>query len=298
PDSPGPSARQSLAMPRTGTGKPTPSRAGGAARLTPVAMAIGAHPDDIEFLMAGTLVLLRRAGWETHYLNLATGSCGSAVHPTTRLRAIRRREGRAAARVLGATFHESLVDDLEIYYERSTLRRLAAVIREVRPSVLLVPSPQDYMEDHTNACRLAVTAAFVRGMRNFRTQPARKPVAGEVTIYHAMPHGLRDPLRRRIVPGSYVNTVAVQAVKQAALAEHRSQQDWLEASQDMNEYLRTMEGFARELGRQSRRFPAAEGWRRRLHYGFCAPEADPLADALGADHWNNPRYESDLDRGG
>src|SRR6185369_1352086 len=32
------------------------------------AIAIGAHPDDIEFYMAGTLVLLKRAGWEIHYL--------------------------------------------------------------------------------------------------------------------------------------------------------------------------------------------------------------------------------------
>ena len=41
------------------------------------AMAIAAHPDDIEFLMAGTLRLLAEAGWETHYLTVANGSCGS-----------------------------------------------------------------------------------------------------------------------------------------------------------------------------------------------------------------------------
>ena len=43
---------------------------------TPVAMAIGAHPDDIEFSMAGTLLLLKRAGFETHYFNIASGNCG------------------------------------------------------------------------------------------------------------------------------------------------------------------------------------------------------------------------------
>ena len=48
---------------------------------------------------------------------------------------------------------------------RSTLFQLAAVVREVNPSILLVPSPQDYMEDHMNACRLAVTAAFLKPMR-------------------------------------------------------------------------------------------------------------------------------------
>ena len=41
------------------------------------AIAIAAHPDDIEFMMAGTLLLLREAGWEIHYLNLSSGNCGS-----------------------------------------------------------------------------------------------------------------------------------------------------------------------------------------------------------------------------
>ncbi len=42
-----------------------------------VAIAIAAHPDDIEFMMAGTLLLLREAGWEIHCLNLSSGNCGS-----------------------------------------------------------------------------------------------------------------------------------------------------------------------------------------------------------------------------
>ncbi|HEY1110456.1 MAG TPA: PIG-L family deacetylase, partial [Opitutaceae bacterium] len=93
----------------------------------PVAFAIAAHPDDIEFMMAGTLLLLRDAGWETHYLNVADGSCGSLEHSAARTRTIRRREAQAAARVLGATFHGSLTRDLEIVYELPLLRRLAAI---------------------------------------------------------------------------------------------------------------------------------------------------------------------------
>jgi LmbE family N-acetylglucosaminyl deacetylase len=267
-----------------------------AGRRSTVALAIAAHPDDIEFLMAGTLVLLKQAGWETHYLNVANGSCGSAEHSAAVIRRIRRREAQAAAAILGAEFHPSLVDDLEIYYERSLLRRLAAIIREVRPTILLVPSPQDYMEDHTNTCRLAVSAAFARGMPNFATRPPCPPVDGEVTVYHAMPHGLRDPLRRRVLPGAWVDTTSVQDCKRNALAAHRSQQRWLDASQQLNEYLATMERFAREMGRSSRRFRYAEGWRRHLHFGFCAADADPLRDALGAYYRVNPRYEAGLER--
>ena len=83
---------------------------------------------------------------------------------------------------------------MEIFYDAPTLARLAAVMRQVDPEILLVHAPSDYMEDHKTACRLAVTAAFAREMPNFRTDPLLPPIAGPVTIYHAQPHGNRDPL--------------------------------------------------------------------------------------------------------
>jgi len=72
------------------------------AALRKTAMAIGAHPDDIEFCMAGTLLKLRDAGWEIHALNLATGNCGSAVNSAAKTRRTRGAEARAAAKELGA----------------------------------------------------------------------------------------------------------------------------------------------------------------------------------------------------
>ena len=189
-----------------------------------VAMAIGAHPDDIEFYMAGTLLLLKQAGFQTHYLNLASGSCGSSQYNAARLRTIRKKEARMAAGILGAHFHSSLTDDLEILYNLELLRKTAAILREVKPTVILTHSVHDYMEDHTNTCRLVVTAAFARGMTNFKTTPPCPASEREVTIYHAMPHGLRDSLRCRVIPGSFVNTTSVHKTKQQSLAAHESQQ--------------------------------------------------------------------------
>jgi N-acetylglucosamine malate deacetylase 1 len=248
------------------------------------AIAIGAHPDDIEFYMAGTLLLLGRAGYELHYLNVASGNCGSVEYSARRARDVRRAEAKRAAKILGAHFHPSLCDDLEIFYDLRTLRRLAAVLREVKPSVLLTHSPQDYMEDHMNTCRLAVTAAFSRGMPNFKSIPPRAVADYDITVYHAMPHGLCDGLRRKIVPDAFVNTTTVHAIKLEALAAHQSQQHWLDVSQGMNSYLRSMESASLEVGRMSRRFKHAEGWRRHLHLGFSAKETDPLRDALGKEY--------------
>ncbi len=261
----------------------------------PSAIAIAAHPDDIEFCMAGTLLLLRQAGWEIHYLNLSSGNLGSMTMSPAKTRTVRRTEAKRAAKILGAHWHPPMCDDLEILYEVKTLRRLGAVIREVKPGIVLTHSPQDYMEDHMNTSRLAVTAAFSRGMPNFKTTPQRASIPGDVTVYHAMPHGLRDGLRRRIVPGAFVNTTAVHAGKRDVLAAHVSQKAWLDASQGMDSYLIAMDEMSMAVGKMSRRFKYAEGWRRHLHLGFSTAEIDPLAEVLGKNFFVNAAYERELD---
>lgn len=244
------------------------------------AFAVAAHPDDIEFVMAGTLILLGQAGYELHYMNIANGCCGSTEYSASRTAEIRQAEAIAAADSIGAEFHPSLVNDLEIFYDDGTLRRLAAVMREVAPEILLVHSPIDYMEDHTNACRLAITAAFSRGMPNYETHPARDPVETPVTIYHAQPHGNRDPLGTIVRPSVFVDVSSVIEAKSAMLACHKSQKQWLDQSQGLDSYQETMKDLSREVGRLSGRFEYAEGWRRHLHLGFCDAADDPLATAL------------------
>jgi N-acetylglucosamine malate deacetylase 1 len=285
--------RPAALMPKTAARKPQAQ-----SEPSPAALAVGAHPDDIEFQMAGTLLLLKQAGYVIHYMNVANGSCGSLQHPAHVTRMTRRKEAAAAAAILGASFQPSLTDDLEIVYEQRLLRRLAAVIREVRPAILLTHSPQDYMEDHMVTCRLCVTAAFARGMPNFRTVPPREAVPDlQTTIYHAMPHGLRDGLRRRIIPGSFVDTTSVHSTKREALAAHQSQKAWLDVSQGMDSYLRAMDEMSLAIGRMSGRFTHAEGWRRHLHIGFSAEEADPLREVLGRGYLINQEYESQLEKG-
>ena len=248
------------------------------------ALAIAAHPDDIEFVMAGTLLRLKERGWEIHYFNLSTGNCGSVRCSAAQTRRLRLAEAKRAARILGAHFHPPIADDLEIVYDIQLLRRVAAVIREAKPSIVLTHSPQDYMEDHMNTSRLAVTAAFSRGMPNFVTAPKRRAIEGNVTVYHAMPHGLCDGLRQPMAAELFVDTTAAQKTKLAALAEHRTQQEWLDVSQGMNSYLRTMDEMSRQVGKMSGRFIHAEGWRRHSHLGFCGEADDPLAEALPGAH--------------
>lgn len=242
--------------------------------------AVAAHADDIEFQMAGTLILLARAGCEIHYMNIANGSCGSAEHDADTIVRLRLQEAKNAAGRMGAVFHPPLVADIEIFYEKELLARVGSVVRTVAPDILLVPSPQDYMEDHMIACRLAVTAAFCRGMRNFPVDPPVMPVDRNVAVYHAQPHGNRDSLNRFIRPDFFINISSVIEEKADTLAEHKSQKEWLDRSQGLNAYLNTMKEFAGEMGSLSAQCRFAEGWRRHNPLGLCAVDADPLAGLL------------------
>ena len=255
-------------------------------------MAIAAHPDDIEFTMAGTLSLLKKIGYEIHYMNLSTGNCGSLETDSATTTRIRLDEGKNAAKILGAEFHAPICNDFEILYGLELLRKLAGVVRRVKPQIILTHSPIDYMEDHMNTSRLATTAAFVRGIPNF---DAGVPAAGnyDCAIYHAMPHGLVDPLRRRVIPGIFVGVNSVLEKKREALKAHKSQQNWLEDSQGMNSYIKTQEDFELQVGKMSGRFTHAEGWRRHLHFGLSAHEYDPLAE-LGALYLNAETHDKQL----
>lgn len=248
-----------------------------------VALAVGAHPDDVEFTMAGTLAALGDAGYELHIFTVGNGNCGTAVYDHNEICRLRAAEGHAAASVVGATYHEGLVNDIEIFYDEMTLRRVTALVRELEPEIVLTHSPNDYMEDHQNTCRLMVTACFCRGMRNWISNPARVPTFQDVYIYHANPHGNYDGMRNLVVPSLFVDISDKIDVKEEMLRRHVSQKEWLDKSQGMDSYLMTMRQICSEIGEMAPRGLAyAEGFRQHHFLGMSAADQDPLSDVLGS----------------
>ncbi len=246
------------------------------------AFAVAAHPDDIEFIMSGTLMRLAAVGYELHYMNVADGCCGSLQHDRETTARIRLEEAKQAAAQIGAIFHPPITHDLEIFYEHSLLVRLGAVMREVSPDIILTHSLSDYMEDHMNAARLAVTAAFARGAKNYPVDPPTMTTATDVTIYHAQPHGNIDPLGEKVCPTHFVDVGDLLPKKRDMLSCHESQKQWLDETQKMDSYLKSMEGLLAEVGQMSGQFTHAEGWRRHAHMGFCGADDDPLKADLQA----------------
>ncbi|MEM1069953.1 MAG: PIG-L family deacetylase [Planctomycetota bacterium] len=246
----------------------------------PSVLAIAAHPDDIEFLFAGTMLCLGERGWDLHYINLCDGSRGSTTMNREECAATRLEEAKQACRVLNATFYPPIYADMEACYNTANLKKVTAVVRTARPSIILAHSPVDYMEDHEVACRLAVSAAFSHGMPNLESDPPVDVFMDPVRVYHAQPIGNTTPLGEPVKPHFFIDNTSVIDKKVEALARHASQKQWLDESQGQDHYLETCRELAREMGQQSGQFEYAEGWRRHSHWGFCGPEDDPLREAL------------------
>ncbi|PKQ27704.1 MAG: LmbE family protein [Candidatus Anoxymicrobium japonicum] len=244
-------------------------------------LAAGAHPDDIEFMMAGTVLLLKERGAVLHMWNIANGCCGTLTHGRDEIIHLRSEEAKASALEAGAVWHAPVADDMAIFFSAELLAKVAAVVRDIKPDIMLVPSLFDYMEDHLNTARLLTMAAFARGMPNFKTEPPVPRWDGETVIYHAMPYGLRDWTRRVVMPGQYVDVSRVMDRKRLMLAMHRTQGEWLDASQGVGSYIGAMDEMCRELGEMSGRFTYAEGWMRHNHIGYSRSDEDPLSDILG-----------------
>ena len=246
----------------------------------PVVLAAVAHPDDIEFLFSGTLLLLKEAGCRLHMWNLLDGACGTLTHSRDEIVRIRAGEAARSAALAGAEVHRAILPDLGAFYDQPSLAAVSSIVRSIRPQIILTHSVNDYMEDHQNVCRLITTAAFTRSMPNFSTNPEQTPYADPVRIYHAPPHGLQDGVGDPFQADFLVSVSSIMETKNRMLACHQSQNAWLDDTQGMDSPAEEMRRMCRAMAAWGQGMEYAEGWRRHSHIGFCAPDFDPLRNQL------------------
>jgi LmbE family N-acetylglucosaminyl deacetylase len=244
-------------------------------------LALFAHPDDAEFLCAGTLACLAQGGANIHIATMTAGDCGSAILSPAKIARIRRQEATRAAALIGAEYVCLEEKDLLILYDRPTLRRVMEVIRRVDPALVMTHSPVDYMVDHETTSRLCQTACFGASAANFRTaaRKAAPPIRSAPHLYYAQPFGGRDVLGKKIQPSLYVDIGATIDRKEKMLAGHESQRAWLRAQQAISDPLVIMRKTAEETG-QVAGVRWAEGFRQHLGQGF--PEDNLLGKLLGS----------------
>lgn len=158
-------------------------------------LAIGAHPDDIEFGCGGTLIKYARQGHDVFLLVMTEGG-GSDDG------SIRRREQHEAARILqAAKLYWGDYPDTAIPLDRESIQRVECVIREVEPDFIFVHAQDDTHQDHRHLSAATITATrYTRNVLFFE-----------------------GPTTQNFSPSVFVDVDAVLERKVAALEAHGSQ---------------------------------------------------------------------------
>ena len=120
-------------------------------RRREVVLAIGAHPDDVEIGVGGTLAAHSQLGHEVAVLTLSRGARGG-------LEQERARESEQAAQVFGAKLYLEDLEDTRISEGDPTIRIISRVIGEVRPTMIYTHSVHDVHQDHRNTHRAVMVA--------------------------------------------------------------------------------------------------------------------------------------------
>ncbi|MCC6124554.1 MAG: PIG-L family deacetylase [Pirellulales bacterium] len=202
-------------------------------------LAIGAHPDDVEFACAGTLARCRDRGDAVSLIVMCNGNSASSTMPAEELAAVRSRELNEAAKVLGAeTVIELGLPDYGVWFDRETLLLLTDAIRRARPDVVITHFEADYGGDHNNTLQLARDATLAASVAGVKT--AHSPIPKMPYLYMMEPLGGFG-----FQPQIYVDITSTIEVKIRMIECHRSQMEWMSryGGLDSREYIRTVAKF-------------------------------------------------------
>jgi LmbE family N-acetylglucosaminyl deacetylase len=160
-------------------------------------LAIGAHPDDVEFGCGGALVKYSAARHNVYILILTNGSYGA--DPQVRIR-----EAESAARFLGVKkLYWGGFEDTELTDNRDLILKIENVVTEVKPDIVLINHPDDVHQDHRAAALTAISATrYIK----------------EVLFFEV-------PTTQRFDPDIFVDIADVLEMKLKVLQLHASQVD-------------------------------------------------------------------------
>ena len=200
-------------------------------------LVVVAHPDDIDFGIAGTAAVLTAAGSHVSYALLTSGEAGIPDDmDRTELKAMREREQRAAAAIVGVTDVRFLGQEDGHLEANLKLRKvISRVIRQVKPDVVITQSPERRYErifashpDHL-ACGEATISAIYPDARN---PHAHVDLLDEGHGPHAVDWVW---IVQGSEPNLCVDITKMIDKKVAALSSHTSQVEWIE---DIDSLLR------------------------------------------------------------
>jgi len=242
-------------------------------------LGIAAHPDDIEFMMAGTLARLNDLGWKVFMATMGRGDCGSAEHDRETITRIRMEESAKAAALLDSPFKCAMLDDVRLFADDKTVMRATELIRWAKPDILVTQPPGDYMGDHEETSKIVRHAAFAAPMPNYETdaEDPLPPVHKVPHLYYTDPMGLKDIFGRAVKPQFVIDITSTVEKKAEMLKCHASQREWLLKHHGVDQYILEMRHMSGERGKLIG-VDFGEGFTQHLGHGY--PQDNLLAELL------------------
>jgi LmbE family N-acetylglucosaminyl deacetylase len=199
-------------------------------------LALGAHPDDVEFLCSGTLLKYYQQGHKIFIALTTSGNTGSNVVKTKEeLAEIREREQLEAAKGYDAQVRFMRFDDEGLQDTPETRRAVLTAIRWADPDVIFTNPPWDTSTDHAMTGKLVTEVLLSVGGK---LHPADLPPISKApsVFFWDIPAGMG------FEPVAYVNITDQIEQKIELIKKHQSQFAWMNTfmDDDFTDYCRTL----------------------------------------------------------
>ena len=238
-------------------------------------LAVGAHPDDVEIMCAGTLALLKEKDCKIQIATITNGDLGSATLSKNEIASIRKAEAAKSAKLLDADYYCLDNHDIFLTYDEPTLLKTIELIRKTKPDVVITQSRQDYMIDHEVTSKLVQTACFTAAIKNIKTES--EPFDKIPYLYYMDALEGKDIYGVKIEPSMIADISETIEMKEEMLKCHDSQRSWLMLHNGIDEYVHSMKNFSAMRGKQiGKRY--GEGFRQ--HLGSAYPQNNILKNIL------------------
>ncbi|PLS16419.1 bacillithiol biosynthesis deacetylase BshB1 [Bacillus sp. M6-12] len=205
-------------------------------------LAFGAHADDVEIGMGGTISKYAAQGKKIVICDLTKAELSSNGNVDTRVT-----EAKAAASILGAAERITLnLPDRGLFMKDEYIRKITEVIRTYKPFAIFAPYTADRHPDHGNCARLVEEAVFSAGIKKYETANGQEPHRTR-NLYFYMINGFHQP-------GFVVDISLHIEQKLASLNAYTSQFQKLEGSLDTpltHGYIESIEARERLFGKEA-----------------------------------------------
>ncbi|WP_243290041.1 bacillithiol biosynthesis deacetylase BshB1 [Bacillus sp. FJAT-47783] len=213
-------------------------------------LAFGAHADDVEIGMGGTIAKYAKKGFRIVICDLTKAELSS--NGTVPLR---KQEAKEAARILGVSKRLNLdIPDRGLMMNETYIKKIVTVIRKYQPRIVFAPYYKDRHPDHGMCAKLVDEAVFSSGIRKFEDENKQNAHKVEA-VYYYMINGFHRP-------HFLIDITETMDEKLNSLKAYKSQFIKSDETVDtplVNGYIETVEARERLFGKE-RGLPYAEGF--------------------------------------